>query len=124
MRNNNDPLTRTKIAGCRVCIIQLECGTKIETTYLEIRVDLFSRHNATITRLDINPTDQLKHLLTKISEIDNLPHMETIAQARQQFIEDIQLKMSKCLSINYSRSINLMKLQSRFCVICKQFVPL
>ena len=118
---NNDPLTRTKITGCRVCIIQLECGTKIETTYLEIRVDLFSRHNATITSLDINPTDQLKHLLSKISVIDNL---ETIAQARQQFIEDIQLKMSKCLSINYSRSINLMKLQSRYCVICKQFVPL
>ena len=33
---NNDQLTRTKLAGYQVCINQLERGTKIETTYLEI----------------------------------------------------------------------------------------
>ena len=34
-------------------------------------------------------------MLAKIPVIDILPHMATIAQARQQFIEDIQLKMSQ-----------------------------
>ena len=86
---NNDPMTRTKLAGRQVCIIQLECGTKIETTYLEIRADMFLCHNATIPRLDISLTDPLKHLLAKIPAINNLPNMATIAQARQQFIEDI-----------------------------------
>ena len=94
---NNDPLTRTKLVGCQVCIIQLESGTKTETTFLEIRADMFSCHNATITRLDISLTDPLKHLLAKIPAIDNLPHMATIAQARQQFIEGFQLKMSEVL---------------------------
>ena len=92
---NNVPFTQIKLVGCQVCIIQLECGTKIETTYLEIRADMISCHNATITRLDISLTDPFKHLLAKIPAIDNLPHMATIAQARQQFIEDIQLKMSE-----------------------------
>ena len=56
---------------------------------------MFSCHNAAITRLDISLTDPLKHLLAKIPAIDNLPHMATIAILRQQFIEDIQLKMSQ-----------------------------
>ena len=56
---------------------------------------MFSCHNATITRLDISWTDPLKPLLAKVQAIDNLPHMATIAQARQQFIEDIELKMSE-----------------------------
>ena len=92
---NNDELIRTKLAGCQVCIIQSECGTKIETTYLEIRADMFSCHNASITRLDITLTNPLKDLITQLPAIDNLPHMATIAQARQQFIEDILLKMSE-----------------------------
>ena len=94
MRNNN-PLTRTKLAGCQGWIIQLDCGTKFETTYLEIRADMFLCHNTTIKRLDISLTDPLKNLLPKIPAIDNLPHMATMAQARKQFIEDIQLKMSE-----------------------------
>ena len=52
-------------------------------------------HNTTIKRLDISLTDPLKNLLPKIPAIDNLPQMATIAQARKQFIEDIQLKMSE-----------------------------
>ena len=92
---NNDPLTQTKFAGCQGWIIQLECRTNFETTYLEIRADMFLCHNNTIERLDISLTDPLKNLLPKIPAIDNLPHMATIAQARKQFIEDIQLKMSE-----------------------------
>ena len=52
-------------------------------------------HNTTIKRLEISLKDPLKHLLPKTPAIDNLPHMATIAQARKQFIEDIQLKMSE-----------------------------
>ena len=82
-------MTRTKLAGYQVCIIRLERGTKIQTTYLEIRADMFLCHNATITRLDISLTIPPKLLLTKKPAIDNLPHMATIAQARQQFTKGI-----------------------------------
>ena len=43
---NNDPLKRTPLPGCQLCIIELhQCGTKLETTFLEIRADIFSRQN-------------------------------------------------------------------------------
>ena len=85
----NYPLTLTKLAGYQVCIIRLERGTKIQTISLEIRADMFSCHNAKITRLDISLTIPTKLLLKKIPAIDNLPHMATIAQARQQFNKGI-----------------------------------
>ena len=64
-------------------------GTKIETPYREIRSEMFSCHNATILRRDIRWIDPVKHVLAKLPAIDNLLYMETIAQARQQFIFDI-----------------------------------
>ena len=92
---NHDPLKRTPLPGCQVCIIELQCGTKLETTFLEIRADMFSCQNTTLQKLDIRLTDPLKHLLSKVPAIDNLPHFATIAQARQQFIEEIQIQMSE-----------------------------
>ena len=68
---------------------------KLKQPILRSELTCFSCQNATITLLDITRTDPLKLLLAKIPAIDNLPHMVTIAQARQQFIEDIQLKMSE-----------------------------
>ena len=48
-----------------------------------------------LTCFRVTMTDTLKYSLAKIPVIDILPHMATIAQARQQFFEDIQLKMSE-----------------------------
>ena len=92
---NHHPLKRTPLPGCQICIIELQCQTKLETTFLEIRADMFSCQNTTLQKLDIKPTDPLKHLLSKVPAIDNLPHFATIAQARQQFIEEIQMQMSE-----------------------------
>ena len=39
---NHDPLKRTPLPGCQVCIIELQCGTKLETTFLEFRAEMFS----------------------------------------------------------------------------------
>ena len=92
--NKHDPLKRTALPGCQVCIIELQCGTKLETNFLEIRADMFSCHNTSLQKLDIKLTDPLKHL-SKVPAIDNLPHFATITQARQQFIEEIQIQMSE-----------------------------
>ena len=92
---NHDPLKRTPLPGCQVFIIELQCGTKLETTFLEIRADMFSCQNTTLQKLDNKLTDPLKHLLSKVPAIDSLPHFATFAQARQQFIEEIQIQMSE-----------------------------
>ena len=92
---NHDPLKRTPLPGCQVCIIEFQCGTKLETTFLEIRADIISCRNTTLQKLDIKLTDPLKHLLPKVPAIENLPNFATIAQARQQFIEEIQIQMSE-----------------------------
>ena len=42
---NLDALKRTLLPGCQVCIIELQCGTKLETTFLELRADIFSCQN-------------------------------------------------------------------------------
>ena len=56
---------------------------------------MFSCQNTTLQKLDIKLTDPLKHLLSKVLAIDNLPHFATIAQARQQFIEEKQIQISE-----------------------------
>ena len=56
---------------------------------------MFSYQNSTLQKLNIKLTDPLKNLLSKVPAIDNLPHFATIAQARQQFIEQIQIQMSE-----------------------------
>ena len=117
---NHYPLKRTPLLGCQVCIIELQCETKLETTFLEIRADMFSCQNTTLQKLDIKLTDPLKHLLSKVPAIDNLPHFATIAQARQQFIEEIQIQTSEIpdhqrLSLNNLDEITqpiLMNMQS------------
>ena len=92
---NHDPLKRTPLPGCQVCIIELQCGTKLETRFLEIGADTFSCQNTTLQKRDIKLTDHLKHLLSKVPAINNLLHFATIPQARQQFREQIQIQMSE-----------------------------
>ena len=92
---NHDPLKRTPLPGCQVCIIEVQCGTKLETTFLEIRADMFSCQNTTLQKLNIKLTDPLKQLLSKVPATENLPHFATIGQAKQQVIEEIKIQRSK-----------------------------
>ena len=62
---------------------------KLEQTCFHAKTQRFKK------KLDIKLTDPLKHLLSKAPAIDNLPHFATIAQAKQQFIEEIQIQMSE-----------------------------
>ena len=45
---NHDPLKTTLLPGRQVCEIEIQCGTKLETTYIEIRADMFSCQNTTL----------------------------------------------------------------------------
>ena len=91
---NNDPLKRKRLPGCKTCVTELECGTKIETRFMEIRADIFSCRNDTAIRIDVNLTDPLQHLFSKIPSLNEMPHISTITQAREQMIEKVQLKLA------------------------------
>ena len=90
---NNDPLRRKRLPGCTTCVIELQCGTKIETRFMELRADMFSCRNDTAVRIDVNLTDPLQ-LLCKKSSLNEMPHISTLTQAREQVIEKVQLELA------------------------------
>ena len=59
---NNDRLKKKRLPGCKTCVVESECGTKIKTRFMEIRADLFRRIDTAIT-IDINLTDLLQNLI-------------------------------------------------------------
>ena len=93
MRDTN-PLNRKRLDGCKACVIELECGTKVETRFIEIRADMVSCRNDSVMRVDVNLTEPLRYLFSKIPSLNEMPHIATESQARQQIIEKFQLKMT------------------------------
>ena len=91
---NNDPLKRQRLPGCKTCVIELQCGTKIETRFMELRADMFSCRNDSAVRIDGNLTDPLQHLFSKILSLNKMPHISTLTQAREQVIEKVQLELA------------------------------
>ena len=61
MKNNNH-LKRKTVPGCTTCVIELQCGTKIETRFMELRAGMFSCRNDTAVRIDVNLADPLRLL--------------------------------------------------------------
>ena len=94
---NNGPLKRKRLPGCKNCVIELECGTKIETRFMEIGADMFSLCNDTAIRIDVNLTYPSQHLFSKFPSLIEMPHVSTITQAREQMIEKVQLKLATSL---------------------------
>ena len=94
MRDTN-PLNRKRLDCCKACVIELECGTKIETRFMEIRADMVSCRNDSVMRVDVNLLEPLGYLFSKIPYLNEMPHIATESQARQQIIEKVQLKMTK-----------------------------
>ena len=93
MRDTN-PLNRKKLDGCKACVMELECGTKIETRLIEISADMASCKNDSIMRVDVKLTKHLRYLFSKVSSLNEMPHIATESQACQQIIEKVQLKMT------------------------------
>ena len=90
---NTDHLKRTKLPGCQVCVLELKCGTKIETSSMELRADMFSCKNDSAIKIDIKIADPLQHLFSKLPDLAELPHISSMSEARRQIVEQVQLKM-------------------------------
>ena len=61
---------------------------------MELRADMFSCRNDSAVRIDVNLTDPLQHLFSKIPSLNEMPHISTLTQAREQVIEKVQLKLA------------------------------
>ena len=108
-----DHLNKNKMPACQVCLIEMKCGTKVSTSFLEIRADIFSCHNETAVKIELG--DPLKHLFNKLPDLSELPHISTMTEARQQIIEQVQLQMASIpeyhrKSINKLDEISLLKI--------------
>ena len=86
MRDTN-PLNRKSLHGCKACVIELECGTIIETRFMEISADMESCRNDSVMRVDVNLTEPLRSLFSKIPSLNEMPHIATESQARQQILK-------------------------------------
>ena len=61
---------------------------------MELRADMFSCRNDSAVRIDVNLTDPLQHLFSKIPSLNEMPHISTLTQAREQVIEKVQLELA------------------------------
>ena len=61
---------------------------------MEIRADMVSCRNDSVMRVDVNLKEPLHYLFSKIPSLNEMPHIATESQARQQIIEKVQLKMT------------------------------
>ena len=91
---NNDPLRRKTLPGSKTCGLELQYGTKIETRFIELRADMFSCRNNPAVRIDVKLTDPLQHLFSKIPALNEMPHISTLTQAREQVIEKVQFELA------------------------------
>ena len=55
---------------------------------------MFSCRIDTTFRIAVNLTDLLKQLLSKVPSFDEMSHISTINQAREQLIGNVQLKIA------------------------------
>ena len=90
---NTDHLKRTKLPGCQVCVLELKCGTKIETSSMELRADMFSCKNDSAIKIDIKLADPLQHLFSKLPDLAEFPHISSMSEVRRQIVEQVQSKM-------------------------------
>ena len=87
---NNDPLRRKRLPGCKVCVLELKWRTKVEASSFEIRADIFSCRKKYAIPVNVNFTDSLQYLFSKIPSLSEMPRIATVRQVLQQMIERIQ----------------------------------
>ena len=69
--------------GCQICLITLECGKQFTTTHLKIRSDLGSCHKIPAIKIQVELSGPLKHLLTEVPEIEQLPYFNNSNRSGQ-----------------------------------------
>ena len=63
---NTHHLKRTKLAGCQVGVLELKCRTKLETSSMELRADMFPCKIESAIKIYIKLAEPLQHLFSKL----------------------------------------------------------
>ena len=103
--DSSDALQVRTYPCCQICLITLKCGKQITTPHLKIRSDLGSCHKIQAIQTEVELFDALKHLLTEVSEIDQLPYFNNKDQARITLIRHVQEKLIKMPSMRKTENL-------------------
>ena len=95
---NTDHLKRKKFPGCQECVLELKCRTKIDTSSMELRADMFSCKNDRAIKIDIKLADPLQHLFSKLQDLAKIPNISSMSDVRRQIIEQVGF-CSLCFSL-------------------------
>ena len=68
-------------------------GKQITTPHLKIRSDLGSCHKIPAIKIQVELPDPLKHLMTEMTEIDQLPYLNNRDQAGLTLIGQVHKKL-------------------------------
>ena len=83
------------VAGCRACIITLECGTEMETDRIFLKADGDSCETTGATRLNLTLADPLAAIFNLINIDDDLPQFPSLTQARQHLVAATRLLLTR-----------------------------
>ena len=80
-------------AGCRICIITLECGMQIMTKDIKIRSDLSSCNHIPAIKLRVSLPNPLASLIMEVPPIEDLPLYDSKAEAGVKLLKQVRKKL-------------------------------
>ena len=80
-------------AGCRICIITLECGMQIMTKHIKIRSDLSSCNHIPAIKLRISLPNPLASLIMEVPSLEDLPLYDSKAEAGVKFLKQVRKEL-------------------------------
>ncbi len=82
-------------SSCLSYLTFLECGHSISTTSLKIQSALSSCRNSEPLKINIQLSDPLQRIFSKIPSINKLPHFATITTANHEILKGVQSRLRK-----------------------------
>ena len=91
--DSNTATGLTKYPGCNICIITLACGKQLTGPHITIRSDLQTCKSIPAIKIHVNLPDPLKHLLSEVPPVDEMPYFPTKSAAGVQMLTEIRQKL-------------------------------
>ena len=80
-------------AGCRICIITLECGMQIMTKHIKIRSDLSSCNHIPAIKLRVSLPNPLASLIMEVPSLEDLPLYDSKAEAGVKLLKQVRKEL-------------------------------
>ena len=80
-------------AGCRICIITLECGMQIMTKHIKIRSDLSSCSHIPAIKLRVSLPNPLASLIMEVPPLEDLPLYDSKAEAGVKLLKQVRKEL-------------------------------